>query len=313
MRKGMRSVLVVVLAALLASPATAAASSLRYEAPSASVSRGAPLTFAVRTTAADVMVRVSANDDVDADGLLAGPEGTWLDEPATQALPDLAVWSVPSGSILRQRPGHYFWQAYVEGVAIGPVRELTVTTPVADRGRGKLYPRFGRRGSSAFRLSSAHLPVSAARLRTLARTTATRWGLKARGWTKAMAGVQDGLSVAGFSPGVPSGTLGVQTDFLRDGRVIERDLALRAGENWAAGPDYPALDQIDLESVLLHELGHMAGNKQHRSRCVSSPLDEALGAGEWWRGSRDKWFGNCSALARGSSAARLVRRVVRVD
>ena len=78
---------------------------------------------------------------------------------------------------------------------------------------------------------------------------------------------------------------------MRAGVVVERDLALRTDENWAAGPDYPALDEVDLESVLLHELGHMAGNKRHRPRCTNSPMDEALGAGEWWRGSRDKWFG----------------------
>ena len=87
--------------------------------------------------------------------------------------------------------------------------------------------------------------------------------------------------------------LGVQTDYVKRGKVVESDLALRADENWAAGPDYPALDEVDLESVLLHELGHMAGNKKHRARCTNSPMIEALGAGEWWRGARDKWFGDC--------------------
>ena len=52
---------------------------------------------------------------VDEDGLLTGPEGSWLDETAKQALEDLQVWSVPNASILRQRPGHYYWQAYVSG------------------------------------------------------------------------------------------------------------------------------------------------------------------------------------------------------
>ena len=38
---------------------------------------------------------------------------------------------MPSASVLRQRPGHYYWQAYVTGDAatreepIGPVQELT--------------------------------------------------------------------------------------------------------------------------------------------------------------------------------------------
>ena len=97
----MRPVLASILV-LLALPATAAAQTalppLEYAAPVASISRGAPLTFAVRTTAPDgtVVVRVSGHDDVDDDGLLTGPDGTWLDETATQATADLAVWSVPA-------------------------------------------------------------------------------------------------------------------------------------------------------------------------------------------------------------------------
>jgi hypothetical protein len=86
---------------------------------------------------------------------------------------------------------------------------------------------------------------------------------------------------------------------------------LRTGEKWSAGPGYPGLDEIDLESVVLHELGHMAGNKKHTARCANSPLGEALGAGEWWRGPRDKWFGDCGAHA--SSVGTLAHRVVAVD
>jgi hypothetical protein len=104
----------------------------------------------------------------------------------------------------------------------------------------------------------------------------------------------------------------VQTDYVKHGRVVESDLALNASENWNAGPKYPALDQVDLESVLLHELGHMAGNKKHKPRCSNSPMIEALGAGEWWRGARDKWFGDCGATA-SSVRKTFVHRVIRVD
>lgn len=331
MRSSMRSVLASFGLALLAFPASASAYQLNYEAPAASIARGAPLTFAVRTQAPDgsLTVRVSGNPDVDAEGLLTGPEGTWLDEPATQVLENLQVWSVPNASILRQRPGRYYWQAYVSGEGtdgsgqpIGPVQQLTVTLPATDRGRGKLYPKFGKKGTASLLVSSANLPeaVTAKRFKTLTKTTAKRWGLKAGATTKLVAGVQDGHSVAGFSTDVPSGTLGVQTDYMTNGRVVERDLALRAGETWAAGPSYPGLDEVDLESVLLHELGHFAGNKKHRSRCVNSPLDEALGAGEWWRGTRDKWFGDCSTTATASAASALlgakktfIHRVIAVD
>jgi hypothetical protein len=319
----MRSVLASVGFALLAFPAAASAVELDYEAPGASIARGAPLTFAVRTDAPEssVVVRVSGANEIDEDGLLSGPEGSWLDEPATQALEDLQVWSVPRASILRQRPGRYYWQAYVSGEGddrpIGPVRSLTVTLPAADRGRGSLYPKFGHRGSARFLVSTANVPgsVSKTRFKTLVRATAKRWGLHADATTRLVAGVRDGRNVAGFSASVESGTLGVQTDYLRNGQVVEQDLALHAGETWAAGPGYPRLDEIDLESVLLHELGHMAGNKQHASRCENSPLDEVLGAGEWWRGPRDKWFGNCPGTASAASAPakKLAHRIVIVD
>jgi hypothetical protein len=326
----MRRALATVLLALLVAPAAAGAQApaplppLDYAGPSASIARGAPLTFAVRTPApaGSVIVRVSGADDVDLNGLLAGPEGTLLDETATPAADGLQVWSVPATSVLRQRPGHYFWQAYLAGDAaagaeepIGPVRELNVTLPMADRGRGKLFPRFGRRSGAEFYLSSTSFPatVDGLRFEALAKKTASRWGLKALRWTDVEAGVRDGFSVAGFSTKVPKGTLGVETDFIKRGRVVERDLALRTDENWSAGPDYPGLDQVDLESVLLHELGHMAGNKRHKTRCSNSPMIESLGAGEWWRGARDHWFGECASGARAASVGTLVHRVVRID
>src|SRR4051794_7220121 len=145
MRVVMRSVLVASALAVLAFPASASAYSLDYEGPDTTVSRGEALTFAIRTTAPEgsVTIRVSGSEAVDDSGLLTGPDGTWLDETAKQALADLQVWSVPHASILRQRPGHYFWQAYVAGAGgenadelIGPVQELNVALPVADRGRG---------------------------------------------------------------------------------------------------------------------------------------------------------------------------------
>jgi hypothetical protein len=322
----MRLVLAPLLV-LLAVPASASAQipPLGYAAPTASIARGAPLTFAVRTTApaGSVVVRVSGHADVDGSGLLTGEAGTWLDETIAPAVEGLQTWSVPANSVLRQRPGHYYWQAYLTGEAaagaeqpVGPVQELRVTQPMADRGRGKLFPRYGRRGVTGFYLSSANFPESVAgpRFKKLAKATASRWGLKAQRWTTVEAGVQDGFSVAGFSTSVPDGSLGIQTDFIKGGRVIESDLALRADENWAAGPDYPDLDQVDLESVLLHELGHLAGNKKHRARCANSPMIEALGAGEWWRGSRDKWFGDCTSGASASALRKtLVHRIIRID
>jgi hypothetical protein len=318
----MRRALATACLALLALPATASAqATLEYTGPAATISRGAPLTFGVRTAApaGSVVVRVAGALETGADGLLTGPDGTWLDEPATRLSEGVLGWTVPKTSVLRQRPGRYYWQAYLQGETeqvIGPVQKLVVTLPASDRGRGSLSPRFGRKGASAFLVSSVNRPpsVSKSRFRSLARTTAARWKLRAASWTTAVAGVRDGKSVAGFSADVPTGVLGLETDFLRNGRVVERDLALNTAEDWNAGPGYPGLAQIDLESVLLHELGHMAGNKRHQPRCANSPMIEALGAGEWWRGARDHWFEGCTTTARAASAGgTFARRLVRVD
>jgi hypothetical protein len=321
----MRRVLaaLVVAGALLPATASAAAPALEYARPAASVVRGASLDFAVRTDAAPgtVTIRIAGAPDTDASGLLSGPDGTWLDETATAVGTGLQEWTAPSSSVLRRRPGIYYWQAFIQapsGTVIGPVQKLEIALPAADRGRGRLYPRFGRRGATTFLISSADLPagVSRARFRTLARTAAARWGLRASRWTRLVAGTRDGHDVAGFSPDVPAGVLGVETDFMRGGRVAEQDLALNPVEAWAPGPGYPGLAQIDLESVLLHELGHMAGNKRHRPLCSNSPMIVALGAGEWWRGARDHWFADCSAVAARASSATtglLVHRVVRMD
>jgi hypothetical protein len=302
----------------------AALPGLDYDGPAARISRGAPLVFAVRTDApaGSVVIRVSSSDDTDEDGLLAGEDGASVDETATADGEGLQTWTAPASSLLRQRPGHYFWQAYLEGAAadqseepVGPVRELVVTQPMASRGRGRLFPKFGHRGGASFYLSSAGFPagVTGKRFQALARTTAARWGLRALRWTSAVAGRQDGFNVAGFSSAVPNDVLGLETDYTVRGRVIERDLALNADENWSDGPDYPALDEVDLESVLLHELGHVAGNKRHRKRCANSPMIEALGEGEWWRGARDHWFADCSRSARAARTGALEHRVIRLD
>jgi hypothetical protein len=40
---------------------------------------------------------------------------------------------------------------------------------------------------------------------------------------------------------------------------------------------------------------------------------EALAAGEWWRGSRDKWFGDCGASASSVGRKTFLHRVIRID
>jgi hypothetical protein len=63
------------------------------------------------------------------------------------------------------------------------------------------------------------------------------------------------------------------------------------------GPARPAADEYDLESVVLHELGHMAGNRKHSRRCMNSPMGLALGMGEWWRTPHDWYRRGCPLSA----------------
>ena len=69
-------------------------------------------------------------------------------------------------------------------------------------------------------------------------------------------------------------------------RVVERDLALLPDVPWAQGPAHPTSEEYDLETVVLHELGHWAGNLRHTPvGCHDTPMVKGLGPGEWWRSS----------------------------
>jgi hypothetical protein len=305
-------ILVVLLAALLAAPAAAHAQGFQYVGPGPTVTRGAAVTFEVAGPTG-TKLRIAGTPATDSAGLLSGAKGTWVDVTPKAGAAGLLTWSAPKGFLVRARPGTYWWQAH-SAAGAGSVRTLTVTLPAADRGRGPLYPRYGRRGHGSFYLSSANWPagLDGLRFQTLARTAAKRWGLRALTWTSVKAGRRDGFNVAGFSSKLPAGALGLEIDYAKQGRVVEQDLTLRADADWNAGPGYPQLDQVDLQSVLLHELGHMAGAKRHQKRCKNSPMVAALGAGEWWRGAKDYFFADCTATASRAGGGFFLRRVVRL-
>jgi hypothetical protein len=67
---------------------------------------------------------------------------------------------------------------------------------------------------------------------------------------------------------------------------------------------------------VLHEIGHAAGNHGHATGCASSPMNESIGLGEWWRTPRDNFRLGCvrAALGRAASAmGRLEHRSETVD
>ena len=105
--------------------------------------------------------------------------------------------------------------------------------------------------------------------------------------------------------------------FLYD-RIIEQDIALNPYVAWQHGPTYPAGWQYDLETVLLHEVGHFAHpeDENHVYGCENSPMQDTLGLGEWWR-DEDDWArtGCASPLApslKRQDGARKRIRVVRI-
>jgi hypothetical protein len=190
----------------------------------------------------------------------------------------------------------------------------------------------GLRRHFAYRLSLTAIPrgVDRTRYSLVARAAAKRWGLRFAGFTTRPARSGDGIDTVGFSPSVPSYALGVTSIrtvryYRRTGgrprlvrqRVVERDTRLAAGAPWHAGPGDPPADRVDLQTVVIHELGHYAGNR-HVRNCTNSPMWVALRPGEWWH-SRTDWFQfGCgrdtaqarAAHARAATAGALPRRLL---
>jgi len=171
--------------------------------------------------------------------------------------------------------------------------------------------------------------VTLDRFGSLVRDSGARWGLRASAYTPRVSGRRDGYSVVGFGLNVPGGALAVQRDYvmrsyrvqkrcrLRAGRracravrrlvrqrVVERDVTVRPDAPWQAGPAYPGPEEFDLETVLIHELGHSAGNPRHVRRCTNSPLMVSLGPGEWWHTSEDWHVDGCGIASAAAADSR---------
>lgn len=150
------------------------------------------------------------------------------------------------------------------------------------------------------RVSTAGLPPGVAKQRfvALVHAAAVRWGLPYAGTTRRPPLRADGRSTVGFARGLPGGALGlteIQVLAYRRGgqivgrHVVEQDTYLRYDAPWAPGPALPDARHVDLETTILHELGHYAGNGRHARNCRDSPMWASLGPGEWWHSPTD-WF-----------------------
>jgi hypothetical protein len=90
-------------------------------------------------------------------------------------------------------------------------------------------------------------------------------------------------------------------------KVSDRDIAVNPNPRWQFGPAHPDARQIDLETTILHELGHASGLGHTPEPCtLASPMGPATVAGDWWRSPEDASDTDCLAAfgpAAGTPAA----------
>ncbi len=285
-----------VLAAVPASSAAAAPPQPVAPATDAPFARGTLPTFEVAATPGEqVVVAVGPLAKTDDLGRIATPLN--ISPPGRADASGRFTVTLPADSLLAVRPGRYFWQPLVleqDGRYVpGPIRPISITATPGKR--GPIPPTIGRRGRGTFLVSTRGIPsgVSPSRFYGLARQSARRWGLRVRGWTKLRPGRLDRRNVIGFSTALPSDVWGRARTIGIGRRVVDRDIQLNGREKWHAGPGFPDLDEGDLETTLIHELGHAAGNPRHVKGCVNSPMIESGASGEWWRAPDDFFFFAC--------------------
>jgi hypothetical protein len=289
--------------------------------PGAKFTRGesVPFRFRVDRPGYRLVVTISSTRDTDADGRLKAEKLIALGNPSAEEGDELTYEALaePSATPLPNRPGRYYWQVlgfgFQDSVArpvLSPIRSFEVTVPAADRRRRPIPRSMGRHASHEFSVSTRGVPdgVGFKRLRALAERSARRWSLRPQGVTSRVSTARDGRNVVGFGR-VPRGALGVQRTYVwklyrvsggrrtyAGRRIVERDISIDPTLKWNTRKEYPAFDEYDLETVLVHELGHFAGNLFHkRDRCENSPMIVSLAAGEWWHTPNDSYVFACQA------------------
>jgi hypothetical protein len=187
--------------------------------------------------------------------------------------------------------------------------------------------------------------VDASRLYEVSDHSASRWNLSVLGNANVAPGTKDGTQVVGFSKSTNPQALGVTTvwsrtkfklktsrrcwrqngkrrcqtskRWVKDGvEVVEKDIQLNPFVAWEQGPSYPTPPEYDLESTVLHELGHFAHplKDNHIFACENSPMIDSISPGEYWRDS-DDWlrFGCSSSTGRLKLAPAQSMRMLHVE
>jgi hypothetical protein len=206
-------------------------------------------------------------------------------------------------------PGTYYWQVVRIGAegscAATEARQLVLASAVASQpdlaglSAERIPGRIGASNGASFVIRTSGIPsgVDRARYLALVRNAARRWRLHSLGTVPGRPVFGNGRSEVGFSTvQVPRQALAVTVFGRRrsDG-TRERDLILRADLPWEQGPDHPTRGRVDLQTVLLHEFGHVAGNRFHVPRgCRDTPMVVGLATGEWWRSTTDYSYRACN-------------------
>jgi hypothetical protein len=182
----------------------------------------------------------------------------------------------------------------------------------------RIAKRYGRtRERIRYLVSNEGIPdgVDSERFIALAESQGERWGHKPAGVTFSGVNLHNHRTEVGFSGRVPDGALAITwfnyrvryrrymrcrvtpagarydcvvTRVQKVGvRITDRDILVRRDVPWALGPAWPAPDEFDLQTTLIHEFGHLAGNLRHAANCDVAPLTPSLAPGDWWRSTLD--------------------------
>lgn len=273
------------------------------------------------------VVRVSRSSGVDAAGRLGSDVLTGY---MTKYSDGAFRYTTYSFQNFADSPGTYYWQVELTNYSVtaySGVQTLTVTSAQGANAQGGVtrsrIPRWvGVSGRGSYVVNDSFgIPdeVSGGYFRELARLSGWRWGMSYAGTTPRVAGGRDGTNAVAFSYLMPSGALGVTTTWTRPIKrrvrvckrgkcrrvtkrvwvITEQDIQINGIIAWEQGPPYPLRDTFDLESVLVHEFGHMAspaGNR-HFDGCRNSPMVRSAGGGEYWRSESDWARRGCGAWA----------------